>query len=57
MRSWGSRAAYLLGRDGLLAGLAKLLNGLGVITEILLAADEDYGHITAEVENLGVPLF
>lgn len=47
---------YLLGRDGLLARLAKLLDGLTVVTEILLAADEDDGQALAEVQDLGNPL-
>jgi len=49
-------AAYLLGRHGLLARLAELLNCLLVVAKILLAADQEYRHITAEVEDLGVPL-
>lgn len=47
---------YLLGGDGLLAGLAELLNGLLVVSQILLAADEDDGQALAEVQNLGDPL-
>lgn len=52
-----SDSTYLLGRDGLLAGLAKLLDGLLVVTEILLAADEDDGQTLAEVQDLRDPLF
>lgn len=47
---------YLLGGDGLLAGLVKLLDGFLIITEILLAADEDDGQTTAEMHDLGDPL-
>jgi len=46
----------LLGGDGLLAGLAELLNGLLVVSQILLAADEDDGQALAEVQNLRDPL-
>jgi len=48
--------AHLLGRNGLLAGLAKLLDGLLVVTQILLAADEDDGKALAEVKDFGNPL-
>ena len=48
---------YLFGGNGLLAGLAEFLDGLGVVAQILLAADEDNWDVTAEVENLRVPLF
>ena len=47
---------YLLGGDGLLARLAELLNRLGIITEILLAADKDDGNIFAEMHHLRNPL-
>jgi len=47
---------YLLGRHGLLAGLAELLNCLLVVAKILLAANQEYRDITAEVEDLSVPL-
>jgi len=47
---------YLLGRHGLLARLAKLLDGLGVVSEILLAANQDDGETLAEVENFRDPL-
>jgi len=46
----------LFGGNGLLAGLAELLDGLGVVAQILLAANEDNWDVTAEVENLRVPL-
>jgi hypothetical protein len=46
----------LLRRDGLLAGLAELFNGLGVVSQILLAANQDDGKTLAEVKNLGNPL-
>ena len=47
----------LLGRDGALAGLAELLDNLGVVAEILLASDEDDGQVLAEVEHFRDPLF
>lgn len=47
---------YLLGGDGLLAGLSELLNDLLVVSQILLAADEDDGETLAEVQNLRDPL-
>lgn len=47
---------YLLRRDGLLASLPQLLNGLLVETQILLATNEDDGKALAEVKNLGNPL-
>lgn len=46
----------LLRRDGLLARLAQLLDGLGVVAEILLAANQDDGQTLAEMQNLGDPL-
>jgi hypothetical protein len=49
-------APYLLGRNGLLAGLAELLDCLLVVAKILLAADQEYRDVTAEVKDLGVPL-
>lgn len=48
--------SYLFGRNGLLAGLAKLLDRLLIVSEILLATDEDDGETLAEVQNLGDPL-
>lgn len=47
---------YLLGADGLLACLAELLNGLVVVTQILLATDEDDGKALAEMQDLRNPL-
>lgn len=47
---------YLLGANGLLACLAELLNGLVVVTQILLAADEDDGKALAEMQDLRNPL-
>jgi hypothetical protein len=47
---------YLLGGDGLLARLAELLDGLVVVTEILLAANQDDGETLAEVQDLRDPL-
>lgn len=46
------RQTYLLGGDRLLACLAELLNSLVVVTQILLAANEDDGETLAEVKNL-----
>jgi hypothetical protein len=51
-----SRQAYLFGRDGLLARLPKLLNRLGVVSQILLAADKDDGQALAEMKNFRDPL-
>lgn len=47
---------YLLGADGLLACLAELLDGLVVVTQILLAADQDDGKSLAEMKDLRNPL-
>lgn len=41
---------------GLLAGFAELLNGLVVVTQILLATNENNGKALAEVKNFGNPL-
>lgn len=46
----------LFWRHGLLGSLVKLLNGLLVEAEILLAANENNGQALAEMENLGDPL-
>jgi hypothetical protein len=35
----------------------KLLNGLLVKTQILLASDEDYGQALAEMQDFGDPLW
>lgn len=48
--------AYLLRADGLLGGLVQLLNGLGVVAQILLAANKDDWEALAEVKDLGDPL-
>jgi len=45
---WGDRS---------LVGLPELINGLGITSEILLAADENDGQALAEVHHLGYPLF
>lgn len=50
------RLTYLLRGDGLLAGLAELLDGLGIVAQILLAANENDGQALAEVKNFGNPL-
>lgn len=34
----------------------QLLNGLGVVAQILLATNQDNGKALAEMENLGNPL-
>ncbi len=47
---------YLFGTDGLLRNLAKLLDGLLVVPQILLAAHEDDGHVGAEVKDFRDPL-
>lgn len=47
---------YLLGRHRLLGGLVQFFNGLGVVTQIFLAADQDDGKALAKVQNLGDPL-
>lgn len=41
--------AYLFGGDRLLRGLVQLFVGLGVVTEVHLAADKDDGEALAEV--------
>jgi hypothetical protein len=46
----------LLGGNGLLRGLGELLDCLGVMTEILLASDEDDRETLAEVKNFRDPL-
>jgi hypothetical protein len=48
--------AYLFRGNGLLRRLVQLLNSLLVVSQILLAADEDDGKAGAEVQNLGDPL-
>lgn len=48
--------SYLLGGHGLLARLAELLDDLVVVSQILLAANENDGKALAEVQNLGDPL-
>lgn len=49
-------SAYLALTDGALGGLVELLNSLGVVTQILLTANQDNGKTLAEVEDLGNPL-
>lgn len=48
--------AYLFRSDWLLAGLMELLDGLLVVTEILLTSYEDDGETLTEVEHFGDPL-
>jgi hypothetical protein len=52
----GKGKTYLLRGDRLLRGLGELLDSLGVVAQILLAADKDDGKALAEVENFGNPL-
>lgn len=47
---------HLLASDGPLARPPQLIDSLGVIPEILLAAHKDDGETRAEVKNLGDPL-
>lgn len=47
---------YLLRRDGLLASLSELLDGLLIVSQILLAADKDDRKTLAEMQDLGDPL-
>jgi len=42
--------------NGSLVSFPELVNGLGITSEILLAADEDDGQALAEVHHLGYPL-
>lgn len=42
--------------DGPLAGLLQLLDGSGILSEILLATDKDDGEVGAEVKDLRDPL-
>lgn len=55
-RQTQGQKTYLLGADGLLACLAELLNGLVVVTQILLATDEDDRKALAEMQDLRNPL-
>ena len=50
------RSSYLLGSNGLLAGLVELFDGLCVVTKIFLATNENNWKALAEVENFGDPL-
>jgi hypothetical protein len=47
---------YLLWCNRLLAGLVKLLDGLLVVAEILLATNEDNWKPLAEMQHFGDPL-
>jgi hypothetical protein len=49
-------SSYLFRRNRLLAGLAQLLDGLLIVSEILLAADQNDRQALAEVKDLGDPL-
>lgn len=53
-RRWD--VSYLFGRHRLLRSLVQLLNGLLVISQILLAADEDDGEALAEMQDFRDPL-
>lgn len=46
----------LISSDGALGSTLELLNGLGVVSQIGLAADKDDRHTLAEVEDLRDPL-
>jgi hypothetical protein len=50
------KEAYLLGSNGLLAGLVKLLDSLRIIAKIFLATDENNRKTLAEVEDFRNPL-
>jgi hypothetical protein len=52
----GGYLSYLLGSNGLLAGLVELFDGLLVVTQILLAANEDDRETAAEMQDFGDPL-
>ena len=52
----GAVNPYLLWSNWLLGSLAQLLDGLVVVTKILLAANQDNWKALAEVQNLGNPL-
>ena len=47
---------YLLRGHRLLRSLVQLLNSFLVISQILLAADEDDGQALAEMQDFGDPL-
>ena len=47
----------LLPGDGALVHAGEVLDGLRVVTQVLLARDEDDGKSRAEVLDLGDPLF
>ena len=47
---------HLLGCDWLLGRLCQLLLRLGVVSQIVLATNEDDGKTLAEVKNLRDPL-
>jgi len=51
------RFSYLLGSNRLLAGFVEFFNGLLVVTQILLAANEDDRETAAEMKNFGDPLY
>lgn len=48
--------SYLLGSNGFLAGLVKLFDGLLVVTQILLTANENDREPTTEVKDFRNPL-
>jgi len=47
---------HLLLGDGSLRGLVKFLNGLLVVSKILLTSNEDDREALAEMQDLGDPL-
>ena len=53
---WLGHVTYLLRSHRLLGSLVQFLDGLLVVAQILLAADQDDGEAVAEVEDLRDPL-
>ena len=47
----------LLGANGALTSLSQLVDNLGVVTQVLLASNEDDGQVLAKVKHLGDPFF
>lgn len=56
LRLGKERNNYLLGGHGLLARLPQLVQRLLVVSQILLAADQDDGQALAEMKDFGNPL-
>ena len=49
-------ASHLFGSDGLLGSFGELFNSSGIVSEIVLAANENDGQALAEVKDFGDPL-